>query len=656
MYEGFKKVNPSTLSGAIDIIVVQQRDGTFKSTPFHVRFGKIHLLSPTSKTVFISINGERIQGVEMKLNQAGEAGFVRGTQRISITRAEQFLQTPTTPDLVGSPTTTMLTFNSTSSQPTSVSSSEMLSSFESSNSTASALTASAEQQISNSRSGDRIEIARCKNLLKISSPTEASELFDQHALSFNEFQQMFTGDSNALYDNDIVFRINGSLYPWIIAGPMILSNLIFNQPLSMDTISVLQADYMARHTHLEMADDTNSTENESENQQQANNGWLLNFFFNKNKPSPAKDIVTKSPPTSPSKAKPSLSNSLPNSPTSFLSTSFSSSFSSAKPTNSTGNATSTTPNSGLSRFLAFHEDEDTSLSSRKVEPEPVLEITCDAATSQVNPNTPTSEDLEAMNLSKGPNQITFQVLGSDVLVSSTIYLWDMNDKVVISDIDGTITKSDVFGHILPNVFGEDWTQTGVAQFYTNIRNNGYQLLYLTARALGQAEITKSYLQNINQLDISNKEMRLPDGPVFMSPNRVFESIKREVILRCPEQFKVACLKEISQLFEGPVFYAGFGNRESDRFSYKEVGIATSRIFIIDEHGEIDNGGAKKQSYSSLNEIVDEIFPAIGGEKELVFDDSFNDFNYWKPNATTLGGNLADIEAEIKQKERERARK
>jgi hypothetical protein len=27
-----------------------------------------------------------------------------------------------------------------------------------------------------------------------------------------------------------------------------------------------------------------------------------------------------------------------------------------------------------------------------------------------------------------------------------------------------------------------------------------------------------------------------------------------------------------------------------------VGIATSRIFIIDEHGEIDNGGAKKQSY------------------------------------------------------------
>ena len=30
-----------------------------------------------------------------------------------------------------------------------------------------------------------------------------------------------------------------------------------------------------------------------------------------------------------------------------------------------------------------------------------------------------------------------------------IYLWKETDKVVISDIDGTITKSDVLGHILP---------------------------------------------------------------------------------------------------------------------------------------------------------------------------------------------------------------
>ena len=30
-----------------------------------------------------------------------------------------------------------------------------------------------------------------------------------------------------------------------------------------------------------------------------------------------------------------------------------------------------------------------------------------------------------------------------------IFLWRQTDKLVISDIDGTITKSDVLGHILP---------------------------------------------------------------------------------------------------------------------------------------------------------------------------------------------------------------
>lgn len=30
-----------------------------------------------------------------------------------------------------------------------------------------------------------------------------------------------------------------------------------------------------------------------------------------------------------------------------------------------------------------------------------------------------------------------------------IFLWRHTDKLVISDIDGTITKSDVLGHILP---------------------------------------------------------------------------------------------------------------------------------------------------------------------------------------------------------------
>ena len=39
-----------------------------------------------------------------------------------------------------------------------------------------------------------------------------------------------------------------------------------------------------------------------------------------------------------------------------------------------------------------------------------------------------------------------------------IYLWHHTDTIVISDIDGTITKSDVLGHILP-VIGASTIQT-----------------------------------------------------------------------------------------------------------------------------------------------------------------------------------------------------
>jgi phosphatidate phosphatase LPIN len=45
--------------GAVDIIVVKQEDGTFKSTPFYVRFGKFQgVLKRREKLVNVSVNGE----------------------------------------------------------------------------------------------------------------------------------------------------------------------------------------------------------------------------------------------------------------------------------------------------------------------------------------------------------------------------------------------------------------------------------------------------------------------------------------------------------------------------------------------------------------------------------------------------------------------
>lgn len=71
----WNSINPATLSGAIDVIVVEQEDGTLVCSPFHVRFGKFSLLRPYEKKVEFKVNGVK-QEYSMKLGEGGEAFFV----------------------------------------------------------------------------------------------------------------------------------------------------------------------------------------------------------------------------------------------------------------------------------------------------------------------------------------------------------------------------------------------------------------------------------------------------------------------------------------------------------------------------------------------------------------------------------------------------
>lgn len=75
----YNELNPATLSGAIDIIVVKQQDGELACSPFHVRFGKLSVLMPQEKKVEIKINDEVMPYV-MKVGEAGEAFFVFETE------------------------------------------------------------------------------------------------------------------------------------------------------------------------------------------------------------------------------------------------------------------------------------------------------------------------------------------------------------------------------------------------------------------------------------------------------------------------------------------------------------------------------------------------------------------------------------------------
>lgn len=244
----------------------------------------------------------------------------------------------------------------------------------------------------------------------------------------------------------------------------------------------------------------------------------------------------------------------------------------------------------------------------------------------------TSDQLKHLNLKPGENSLSFTV--NRATCSAFMYLWKHDAPVVISDIDGTITKSDALGHLFTMV-GRDWTHAGVAKLYSDIVANGYNIMYLTSRSVGQADMTRAYLAGIVQ-----DGYRLPRGPTILSPDRTMAALRREIYLRKPQVFKMATLRDIKQLYGSDYhpFYAGFGNRLTDQISYRTVDVPRTRIFTINSNAEVSldllSLNKLKLSYVSMTDVVDHYFPPVstivrGGGEE------YTDFAYWRDKPLEL---------------------
>uniref|UniRef100_A0A8C6SFY2 phosphatidate phosphatase n=1 Tax=Neogobius melanostomus TaxID=47308 RepID=A0A8C6SFY2_9GOBI len=254
----------------------------------------------------------------------------------------------------------------------------------------------------------------------------------------------------------------------------------------------------------------------------------------------------------------------------------------------------------------------------------------------------TSEQLTSLQLKEGPNDVVFSVTTQyqgTCRCNGTIYLWSWDDKIVISDIDGTITRSDTLGHILPTL-GKDWTHQGIAQLYHKVSQNGYKFMYCSARAIGMADMTRGYLNWVNE-----RGTMLPIGPVLLSPSSLFSALHREVIEKKPEKFKIECLTDIKNLFypNTESFYAAFGNRATDVYSYKEVGVPLNRIFTVNPKGELTQEHTKTNisSFGHLTEMVDNVFPLLVQEGGSEVSDKFSQSNYWSKQIDGMNAEEAD---------------
>nr|XP_034339517.1 phosphatidate phosphatase LPIN2 isoform X2 [Arvicanthis niloticus] len=401
----------------------------------------------------------------------------------------------------------------------------------------------------------------------------SKEKFLEHIITYHEF-----AENPGLIDNpNLVIRIYNRYYNWALAAPMILSLQVFQKSLPKATVESWVKDKMPKKSGR----------------------W---WFWRK------KESMTKQlPETKEGKSEIPPANDLP---------------SSAEEPTSTRPAENDTSSDEGSQEL-----EETI----KVDPISMETLSHCGTASYKKSLRLSSDQIAKLKLHDGPNDVVFSITTQyqgTCRCAGTIYLWNWNDKVIISDIDGTITKSDALGQILPQL-GKDWTHQGIARLYHSINENGYKFLYCSARAIGMADMTRGYLHWVN-----DKGTILPRGPLMLSPSSLFSAFHREVIEKKPEKFKIECLTDIKNLFapSRQPFYAAFGNRPNDVYAYTQVGVPDCRIFTVNPKGELIQERTKgnKSSYHRLSELVEHVFPLLSKEQNSAFPcPEFSSFCYWR---------------------------
>jgi phosphatidate phosphatase LPIN len=198
--------------------------------------------------------------------------------------------------------------------------------------------------------------------------------------------------------------------------------------------------------------------------------------------------------------------------------------------------------------------------------------------------------LVGLPLKAGRNELEFRC-GDNATVAASLWLWEAHTTLVISDIDGTISVSDVRGYInTVHLKRYEHTHAGVCRLYSHLAAaHDVRFLYLTSRPLSLLPATRAYLAGA----VQDGGHRLPPGPIICSPYGLVKVLWKELIEKTIRQFKQQALLDVADVFQRagrplaqPVFAAGFGNKTQDALAYMGAGVPSDAIFIINVRSEV----------------------------------------------------------------------
>ena len=219
-------------------------------------------------------------------------------------------------------------------------------------------------------------------------------------------------------------------------------------------------------------------------------------------------------------------------------------------------------------------------------------------------------------LKRGRNPIRYLLLDERKVVgvaNANIFLWKYDDSVVVSDIDGTITKSNARG-VLDTIVTDNYRHChkDICNLLSHLASKPTtQIVYVTSRPLGLANPTRKFLDNLRQ-----GMAKLPEGPLLGFGGKLPQLLLMELVSKTTHHFKSQTLwKQIVQPFRKAakddnllVFLAGFGNSMMDVMAYHSVGIHMTRLFKISKDSKIvtfDKKGSSNSSKNSTTTVIDE---------------------------------------------------
>ena len=246
-----------------------------------------------------------------------------------------------------------------------------------------------------------------------------------------------------------------------------------------------------------------------------------------------------------------------------------------------------------------------------------------------------------------------------------VFLWSVHDTIIISDIDGTVTKSDVRG-VIDTLLTENYAHVheGVCSLFSELAkydrkiNPGkgkVRLLYLSSRPMRLINSTRKFISSVSQINnpdnpkstmtviwqscmgstsniatndqlTGNKEEEytsipscLTPGPIFLHTGTLSKVLVTELVHKSTHEFKADLIarqvvlpficagknKSGSQLF-----LAGFGNKKTDFLAYEMAGMNSHHIYIINKRSVLvsTNPGLEYEGESIADADDIDFFP------------------------------------------------